>query len=149
MGGKLLPLIVRYCDCCCCGHGIPTSIGGLIGDGVNAAVPPPERSARRLKVSLSTITISLGLSPSPSPLSGSFDVTETRVMDETSAVALNAASTVTYLWFGGHRISGDTVTVKDGGSAQTHDHRVMIRDAELIGRVQAGDLHVGVLKSVL
>jgi len=61
--------------------------------------------------------MSSGVSPSPSPSSGSFEVTETSVtvgFGSKLSAAMTVALMSTYLWLGGHSMSGLTDTESVG-----------------------------------
>ena len=59
----------------------------------------------------------------PGALSGSFEVSETRVTDglgSTVSFEVSVALTVTYLWFGGQSSFGATDTESEGGLESAH-----------------------------
>ena len=85
--------------------------------------PCPERSRRTWKTRSSVPTLapwmSLAVSPSPSPLSGSLEVTDSRVTRAPGSLIVSWAVTVAILWFGGHRMSGDSRAVTAGAAVST------------------------------
>src|SRR5262245_54789725 len=99
-------------------------------------VSPPDRSARRLRVRFPVISQSGDEFPSPGPLIGSLLVTPT-ILQEAAPQPPEVVSlklTPVSLWFGGHNVLGDALTVvtsRGGQGSISHRPRPCVPAARI------------------